>query len=338
MGRTKLTWGVVLVACLGAFALGAAPAGATFAGANGQIATAWLDDDQGAHFESGSAIVNVSWRTGSSLKNVASCTGTDNPCTVFAHVAYSPDGTQLVYDEQQQSVSDAPNPLSVLVLKGPGGSAPVTIADTAKTQNYFEPSFLPSGKRIVFVRSATVGPQSDPPPHGQIVTSDLTGGNIRVVTSLLGADPVVSPSGRKVLFDHRGGIWVVGVNGGTAHELIRTGGFPDFSPDGRSIAYLSGGKQILYVARADGTHARQVLGTYPGQKKRHALQYANYPRFSPDGTEIAFSPAYYNVEGDPSLARVPVGGGSAKVVWTSPPLDAGGTDFGIAWQPLPRSG
>jgi Tol biopolymer transport system component len=334
MGRMKLTWGAALVASLGVLALGAAPAGATFSGANGRISTAWLDNDQGAHEESASAVVNIPWKQGSPLKNVVGCSDGETPCTVFAHPSYSPDGTQLVYDEQQPSVSDGPNPLSVLVLVAPDGSGPVSIADPAKAQNYFEPSFLPSGKRLVFVRSAKAGPEDSPPAHGQIVTSDLTGGGIRVVTSVPGADPVVSPNGRKVLFDHRGGIWVVPITGGTPRPLIRNGGFPDFSGDGRSIAYVSGRKQILYVARADGTHARQVLGAYPKQHRRHALQYAGYPRFSPDGRQIAFSPAYYDPSGDPSLARVPVGGGAVKPLWTSPPLDAGGTDLGIAWQPL----
>ena len=337
MGRMKSTWVAVLVASLGSLALGAAPAGATFAGANGQISTAWLDNDQGAHEEAEYAVVNLPWRTKSAGKNLVDCTSLDG-CPVYAHPAYSPDGTRLAYDQVPLSAPDASPAASQLILSAPDGSHPVTIADPAKAQNYFEPSFLPSGKRLVFVRSAKAGPEDSPPPHGQIVTSDLTGGDIRVVTSVVGADPVVSPNGRKVLFDHRGGIWVVAIDGGAPRPLIRNGGFPDFSPDGRTIVYLSGAKQTLHVARADGSHPRQVLGAYPGQRRPHSLTYAGYPRFSPDGKQIAFAPAYYDPEGDPSVVRVPAAGGKIVPLWTTPSLDAGGTDLGLAWQPRPRSG
>lgn len=112
----------------------------------------------------------------------------------------------------------------------------------------------------MFVRSPTVGAQNDPPPHGQLVTTDLTGGNVRVVTSIPAADPVLSPNGRTVLFDHRGGIWAVPIGFGKARRVVRDGGFPDFSPDGRSIVHVSGAKQTLHVSRADGAHPRRILG------------------------------------------------------------------------------
>ena len=336
MGRMK-TWVAVAVACLGSLAIGAAPAGATFAGRNGQLSTAWLDNDQGAHEEAEYAVVDLPWTKKSAGKNIVECSSLDG-CPVYAHPQYSPKGTEIVYDEVPLTPPAAPATTSELIIAAPNGSSPTTITDPAGKQNYFEPSFLPSGKRLVFVRSATAGPEDSPPPHGEIVTSDLTGGEVRVVTSVLGADPVVSPNGRKVLFDHHGGIWVVGIDGGTARPLIRNGGFPDFSPDGRSIVYLSGAKQTLHEARSDGSHARQVLGSFPGQRRRHPLQYAGYPRFSPDGKEIAFAPAYYDPEGDPYVVRVPAAGGRVTPLWTTPSLDAGGTDLGIAWQPLPAVG
>jgi Tol biopolymer transport system component len=334
MGRSKSSWGALLAGSLWLLAFAAAPASATFAGNNGKISTAWLDNDQGAHEEAAYAVVSVAWRRGSARTNVVSCTSLDG-CPVFAHPAYSPDGTKLVYDELPLTPPAAPLAASVLILSAPNGSAPVTIGDPAKRQNYFEPGFLPSGRRLIFVRSPTVGPEQNPPPHGQIVTADLAGGDIRVVTSVPGADPVVSPDGRKVLFDHRGGIWVVGIGGGRPRRLVRNGGFPDWSPDGRSIVFITGSKEILSEVRADGTHQRKILGANPGQHRRHPLRYAEYPRFSPDGKQIAFSPFYYHLENDPSLMRIAVGGGRVRPLWTTPTLDDGGTDLGVAWQPLP---
>src|SRR5438105_2039496 len=75
-GRTR-SWrvGVTLLAALAAVAGVAAPAGATFKGRNGRIALAWLDNDQGAHFEAAYAIVTVPWLRGSSTgKSIVSCT------------------------------------------------------------------------------------------------------------------------------------------------------------------------------------------------------------------------------------------------------------------------
>jgi len=57
---------------------------------------------------------------------------------------------------------------------------------------------------------------------------------------------------------------------------------PDFSPDGRRIAFVSSrsGSPELWVAGADGSDPRQLTNLHP-----HVL---SYPKWSPDGTRIAF--------------------------------------------------
>src|SRR5687768_1975717 len=54
------------------------------------------------------------------------------------------------------------------------------------------------------------------------------------------SQPAVSPDGTTLAFVHDGDIWTVPVGGGTARRLTITvdnDGDPQFSPDGRSIAF-----------------------------------------------------------------------------------------------------
>jgi Tol biopolymer transport system component len=326
----------ILIALLGA-ALIAAPAHATYRGHNGRVAIAWLDNDQGAHFEADYAVLTVSWINGSGkVHEIASCTSLDG-CPQFSHPSFSPDGSQAVYTSVPFSAS-APQPKSQLTLADADGTNPLTLADP--TQNYFDPSFTRSGTRLLFVRSPTANPSSELQPHGEIVTGNLQGGDVRPVTTVPGSDPKLSPNGRTVLFDRAGAIWAVGIGGANPHRLIKNATTPDWSPNGRSIVYAAGnypkGKHVLYIARADGTHARFLPGVYPG---RHGplgpLQNVDAPVFSPDGTQIAFSTVYFDANGDPYLMRVPVAGGRVKQLWNPGVLDSGGTDLGTSWQPLP---
>jgi Tol biopolymer transport system component len=112
--------------------------------------------------------------------------------------------------------------------------------------------------------------------------------------------PSPSPDGRLLAFEHdpadfsSSGIYLSGPFGGglgdfrqlTSSPAAGTGGFdtsPDFSPDGRRIAFqrvLSDSEAAVFVIGVDGRRLRQLTP--------YSLN-AEYPRWSPDGKRVVFS-------------------------------------------------
>ncbi len=96
----------------------------------------------------------------------------------------------------------------------------------------------------------------------------------------------LSPDGNQSLIEARGDIWIVDNGTGVAANLTPTSGAaerdPAWSPNGAWISYFSdaSGEYELYVARADGTDARQVTHLGTGFRFR--------PVWSPDGRRVAF--------------------------------------------------
>src|SRR5262245_56581565 len=94
----------------------------------------------------------------------------------------------------------------------------------------------------------------------------------------------VSPDGRTVVFDMLGDLYAVPIAGGEAKSLtsgIAWDTWPRFSPDGRSIAFISdrGGADNLWVMRADGSDPRAV-----SEEKENIVA---TPCWSPDGDYLA---------------------------------------------------
>src|SRR5689334_13341867 len=73
----------------------------------------------------------------------------------------------------------------------------------------------------------------------------------------------VSPDGRRVVFDLLGDLYTLPIEGGKATRITSGQAFdaqPRFSPDGRSIVYVSdrNGSDNLWLVNADGSDPRQL--------------------------------------------------------------------------------
>jgi Tol biopolymer transport system component len=98
---------------------------------------------------------------------------------------------------------------------------------------------------------------------------------------------VWSPDGSRIAFNARDDgyptVFVADANGSHAHRLTADRGeqWPDWSPDGRSIAY---------VAARDTTGLNIFVSDTSGANERQLTTFGNdaQPRWSPDGTKIAF--------------------------------------------------
>jgi Tol biopolymer transport system component len=137
-------------------------------------------------------------------------------------------------------------------------------------------------------------------------------------------DPALSPNGKRVAWATPDGILVGAVSGGSPHGLVAGGRCPQWSPDGRSIAYLSGDDSLQVIPASGGASQTLFKGA------------SGCPSWSPDSMRIAFEPgkrlAIVNVSthrvrlDSPKLGRI--AGGFA---WT-----AGGSRLYVSVRPWPK--
>ncbi|RJL34340.1 amidohydrolase family protein [Bailinhaonella thermotolerans] len=97
------------------------------------------------------------------------------------------------------------------------------------------------------------------------------------------ASPVLSRDGRQVAFRALNALWVLPV-GGVPRKVVDDGYFasdPDFTPDGRSLVYVSDRAGTANLWRLD-------LATGESERLTDAPDAQLTPRVSPDGTKIAY--------------------------------------------------
>src|SRR5882672_6579902 len=101
----------------------------------------------------------------------------------------------------------------------------------------------------------------------------------------------VSPDGKTITFDLVGDLYTLPIDGGNASRIAGGMSFdsqPKFSPDGKTIAFLSdrSGVENLWIANADGSNPRAVTKDRPTQDRP---EYMLSPSWTADGQYLLVS-------------------------------------------------
>ena len=196
---------------------------------------------------------------------------------------FSPDGTRIAFTRLRESVNgDFRLDAEVWIMNGDGSQA------TRLTYNSTDDlgaTWSPDGKTIAFYGNQYVpdgrgGLVVMPPPHVFLI--DVESGAQTALTA--GRFPSWSQDGHRIAFDSSGAaskLFVINVDG-TGVELIANQPparniRPDWSPNGRQIAFASGpnGTEQIYVMNADGSDLKPLTS-------------GNAPDWSPNGRQILF--------------------------------------------------
>ncbi len=276
----------ILLALAAVLCLPASVAQATFKGGNGRVAydlhSRGIGDDGSKTSYRALATVQPDGRADRFLRECQLSGGKtiSGDCTIdFRTPSWRRDGRELVFDSGR-----------ALALIGSTGAGYRALP--AVTSDDSQPSFAPSGRKVVFAgrrggrtslyvydlatRKARRLVKSGADPDwgsrnriaferaGNLYTISATGRGLKRITRAGGRDPGFSASAKAIVFARRGGIYTADADGGHARRIVRCSRCtsPVYSPDGKLIAYDRPG---VTVARAqDGRTVATLVDDVSG--------------------------------------------------------------------------
>jgi Tol biopolymer transport system component len=291
------SWAVAAVSLLAA-----APAVATFPGANGRVA---FTEVSGGGYGGGIATINPD---GTDLRQL-SATGSSP--------AWSADGRRIVYTDGDIHIMRA------------DGSNNRQITFTPRAE--LNPSFSPGGGRIVYWQNGTRFSA-----YARVMTMRADGSDQRtLVREGLGSSPEWAPNGRHIAYigstpgEHGPGIWTMRPDGSHRREVYFAGGHgifgsPHYAPDSRSIVFTQTDPEVIMKVGAFGNNPHEV----------NSGPINSAPQISPDGNCLVGVVLPYSESVRSDVYAKGIGSQCPTPGWLTndrQPVHA----YDLSWQPLP---
>jgi Tol biopolymer transport system component len=219
---------------------------------------------------------------GTELKQLTFNTVADSQPTL------SPDGQKIVFVSSGAQSSNTQGDNEVYLMNS-DGTDQQNLTNTTGGINDLQPDFSPSGKKIAFKSFGKQSSNLQGDDDIYLMNSDGTDRQNLTDTSgdILDFDPDFSPNGKKIAYGSAGAqssnpegddeVYVMDSDGSGQQNLTDTNDNisdfdPDFSPDGKKIAYASFGVQSsnsqgdteIYVMDSDGTDRQNITNTAAG--------------------------------------------------------------------------
>jgi Tol biopolymer transport system component len=195
--------------------------------------------------------------------------------------AFSPDGKSVAF------VSDRDGNAEVYVMNA-DGKGPRRLTEEFALDDH--PAWSPDGKRIAFVSTRRPSEKPGRAWNGLYVMNADGSGVKRLSGAAADYSPAWSPDGGWLAFASGSGkvggtdVWVVRPDGTGRRRVVKDGGWPAFSADGKAVFFHSKrqGRWGVWRVNVDGTGLKRVT---PGKEDAYT------PRTSADGKWLVYAVA-----------------------------------------------